>query len=124
MPKTTCIIETLQADSPFKVLQKCKFENHVTRNDVIMMSLPKTMEDNGKMRTSAEPKKIYIVRKVLMRAIQRCNFIEFEPLCQNLRAFMSNLPKPLTRYGHDVTLVSNSENFYFLPNSILNFRKN
>ena len=26
----------------------CKFENHVTRNDVIMMSLPKTIENNGK----------------------------------------------------------------------------
>ena len=46
----------------------------MTRNDVIMMSLPQTMEDNGKMRTSAEPNKIYIVRKVLMRAIQKCTF--------------------------------------------------
>ena len=27
-------------------------------------------------------------------------FIEFEPLCQKLWAFMSNLPKPLTKYGH------------------------
>ena len=61
----------------------------MTRNDVIMMSLPKTIENNGKMRTSAEPNKIYIVRKVLMRAII---FIEFEPLCQMLWAFMSNLP--------------------------------
>ena len=25
-------------------------------------------------------------------------FIEFEPLCQKLWAFMSNLPKPLTKY--------------------------
>ena len=39
-----------------------------------MMSLPKAMEDNGKMRTSAEPNKIYIVGKVLMRATQKCNF--------------------------------------------------
>ena len=38
------------------------------------MSLPKTMENNWKMRTSAEPNKIYIVGKVLMRAIQKCNF--------------------------------------------------
>ena len=51
-----------------------KFENHVRRNDVIMMSLPKTMENNRKMQTSAEPNKIYIVQKVLMRAIQKCNF--------------------------------------------------
>ena len=39
------------------------------RNDVIMMSLPETMKKNGKMRTFGEPNKIYIVEKVLMRAI-------------------------------------------------------
>ena len=38
-----------------------KFENHVTRNDVKMTSLPKTMKDNGKVWTSLEPSKIYIV---------------------------------------------------------------
>ena len=63
-----------------------KFEDHVTRNDVIMMPLPKTIESDGKMRTSAEPNKIYIVGKVLMRAIQKVTFIEFEPLCQKLCA--------------------------------------
>ena len=38
---------------------------------------------------------------------------------------MSNLPKPLTKYMviYYVTLASNSENFYFSPNCILNFRK-
>ena len=50
MPKTTCSIETLQADSPSKVLKICKFESHVTKNEVIMMSLPKTVEHNGKIR--------------------------------------------------------------------------
>ena len=54
------------------------------------------MENNGKMRTSAEPNKIYIVGKVLMTPIL---FIGFEQLCQKLWAFMSNLPKPLTKYG-------------------------
>ena len=39
-----------------------------------MASLPETIENNGKMRTSAEPNKMYIVGKVLMRAIQKCNF--------------------------------------------------
>ena len=72
----------------------------MARNDVKMMSLPKIMENNEKMRTSGESNKIYIVRNVLMRAIQKYNFIEFEPLCQKLWAFMSNLPKPLTKYGH------------------------
>ena len=54
--------------------QKCKFENRVTKNDVIMMSLPKTMENNGKMQTSVQQNKIHIIGKVLMRAIQKCNF--------------------------------------------------
>ena len=40
-----------------------------------MMSLPKPMGHNGKMRTSAEPNKIYILQKVLMRAIEKCNFL-------------------------------------------------
>ena len=34
----------------------------------------KKMKDNSKMRTLSEPNKIYIVRKVLKRAIQKCNF--------------------------------------------------
>ena len=50
------------------------------------------------MRTSGEPNKIYIVGKVLVRAIKKCNFIEFGPLCQRLWAFILNLPKPLTKY--------------------------
>ena len=67
------------------------------------------------MRTSAEPNKIYIVRKVSMRAIQKnVIFIEFEPLCQKLWAFMSSFT---------MTLATNFEKFYFSPNSILNFRK-
>ena len=52
----------------------CKFESHVTRNDVVMASLAKTIENNGKMQTSVEPSKIYIAGKVLMRAIQKCYF--------------------------------------------------
>ena len=31
----------------------CRFENHVTRNDVIMMSLPKTMEKCGRPRNQS-----------------------------------------------------------------------
>ena len=31
---------------------------------------------------------------------KNATFIEFKPLCQKLRAFMSILPKPLTKYGH------------------------
>ena len=80
------------------------------------------MKDNGKVRTSSESNKIYIVRKVLRRAIQKCNL---------------NLSDCVKSYGHyvkftktthqiwscHVTLASSSENFYFFPNSISNFRK-
>ena len=82
----------------------CKFENHVTRNDVIMMSLPKTMENNGNMRTSVEPNKMYIVLKVLMRAIQNVAFSEFEPLCQKLWAFMSSF-----NHNHSLNMVMSSD---------------
>ena len=34
-----------------KIHKICKFENHVTRNDVIMTSLPKTMEKCGPPQT-------------------------------------------------------------------------
>ena len=46
----------------------------MTRNDVIMTPLPIRMKDNGKVGTLSEPNKEYIVRKVLRRAIQKCNF--------------------------------------------------
>ena len=63
----------------------------------------------------------YIVRKVLMRAI---TFIEFEPLCQKLWAFRSSF----TMTTHQIsscheTPATYFENFYFLPNSVLNFTK-
>ena len=48
------------------------------------------MEDNGKMQTSAEPNKIYIIRKELRELSKNVTFIEFEPLCQKLWAFMSS----------------------------------
>ena len=41
-----------------------KLENNVTKNDVIMTSLTKTMENIGEMRTSTKPNKLYIIRKV------------------------------------------------------------
>ena len=124
LPKTSCSFETLPADSPSKVLQMCKFESHVTRNDVIMMSLPKTMENNLKIRTSGEPNKIYIVGKVLMRAIQKCNFYwiwAFVSKVMGIYVKFTKTTHPI--WSCHVTLASNFEDFYFSPNSVLNFRK-
>ena len=36
-----------------KVHQICKFEDHVTRNDVMIMSLPKTMKKWGRPRNQS-----------------------------------------------------------------------
>ena len=101
---------------PFKV---CKFENHVTRNHFIMMSLPKTRKNSGEMRTSAKPNKLYFNRKLLMRAIKNVLFIKFEPLCQKLWAFLSNFgiffTMPTHRlWSYHVTKEANFKNFYFV----------
>ena len=77
-----------------------KFEKHMTRNDIIMTSSPITMKDNGKGADLVGTKQNKYCSNVLRRAIQKCNFIEFKPLCQKLWAFMLNLPKSFTKYGH------------------------
>ena len=48
-----------------------QIENHVIRNDVIMMSLPKQWENADVQETS------YIIGKVLTRAIQKSNLSNF-----------------------------------------------
>ena len=45
----------------------CKFESSTISNDVIT-------KDNGKIRASTKPNKLYIIRKILMRAIRKCTF--------------------------------------------------
>ena len=72
--------------------------------DAIMMSLPKTMESNGKMWNQTK----YIVRKVLMRDV---TFIEFEPLCQKLWAFMTSFTK-----GQSLNMVMSRDPVYKFGN--------
>ena len=67
------------------------------------MSLPKTVRNSGKMRISEEPNKIYIVGNVLMRATQKCNFYciaQAQATVSKIMGLLSNLSKPLTKYGH------------------------
>ena len=72
------------------------------------------------MQTSAEPSKIYIVRKVLMRAIHKCDFYR-------IRATVSKVMGIYVKFYHDhslnmvmhVTLPATFENFYSSPTSIL-----
>ena len=87
MPTTTYRIETWQADSSFKFHEICRFENHVTRNDVIMTSLPKRMENADLLKT----KQIIYRSKGIDESYPKMYFfLKFEPLCQKLWAFMSN----------------------------------
>ena len=94
----------------------CKFESSTITNDVIT----KTMVNFAR-------NKYYIIRKVLMRAIQTCTFFEFISLCQKLWAFLSNFGL-FRMSAHQisscqVTQEVNFENVLFYPNSTLNIRK-
>ena len=53
-------------------------------NDVIMMSLPKTMAKFG------PPNRFYIIRKVLTRAIQKCTYYLIWAAMSKLWFFLSN----------------------------------
>ena len=44
-------------------------------------------KNNGKIQTFSKPNTLYIIRKVLMRAIQNVIVIAFEPLWQKLWTF-------------------------------------
>ena len=85
------------------------------------------MGNNGEMRISAKPSKLYVIQKVLMRAVQNVLFIEFEPLCQTLWAFLSNFgifyDARSINWSCHVTQEANFEIFLFCPNSAFNIRK-
>ena len=64
-----------------------KFENHLTRNDVIMMSLPKTVVKCGPQWNQT---KYTSFEKFWQELSKNVICIEFEPLCQKLWVFMSS----------------------------------
>ena len=67
----------------------CKFESHVTRNDVMMMSSPKTIEEQWKDGDNPRNQTKYISFEMFRCELSKnVTFIEFEPLCQKLWAFM------------------------------------
>ena len=103
----------------------CKFKNHVTRDDVIITSLPKTIEKQWRNADLSKPNKLCIIQKVLMRAIQKCNFIEFERLCQKLWAFLSKFGIFFTMPAHQIWSchVTQVEKFLSSLNSAFNIRK-
>ena len=111
----------------WKLHKICKFEYHVTRNDVRMTSLPKQWNNNGEMRASAKPNKLHIIRKVLMRAIWKCTFYWIWATMSKVIGVLSNfgifLRCLLTKYECHVSQEANSEKFLSCPNSTFNIRK-
>ena len=85
-----------------KFYKICKFENNVTRNDVIMMSVPKQWKNADVLGTSWGPVKLYIIRKVLMRAFKKCKFYFLSIFVKSyghLSEILAFLPQALTKYG-------------------------
>ena len=99
----------------------CKFENHVTRNDVITESNGKQWENTDLRRTKQN---IYHSKRIWWELSKNVTFIEFELLCQMLWAFMSSFTMTSHQiWSCHVTLAANFENFYVLPDSVLNSGK-
>ena len=102
----------------------CKCENHVTRNDVIMTSLPKTMEKCGPRET----KQIIHHSKGIDESYPKMYFLlnlshyvkSYGHLCQFLAFFM--MPA-LQIWPCHVTQEANFEKILFFPNSAFNIRK-
>ena len=103
----------------------CKFENHVTRNDVIMTSLPKTMEKWDLRGT----KQIIYHSKGIDESYPKMYFLlnmrhyvkSYGHLCQILAFF--TMPAPQSWPCH-VTQEANFEKNLLFPNSAFNIGKN
>ena len=76
------------------------------------------------MWTSSDSKKIYIIWKVLRKAIPKCNFYWFwATVSKGMGIYVKFTKTTHQIWSCHMTLVSNSENFYFFSNSVLNFKK-
>ena len=124
MPTTTYKIETSQADSPFKVPQNMQIENHVTRNDVIMTSLPKQWK-NADLR---ETKHIIYYSKAIDESYQKINvllnlshYVKSYGHLSQILAFFTMLG--LQIWPCHVTQEANFEKILRFPNSAFNIGK-
>ena len=102
----------------------CKFENHVTRNDVIMTLSPITME-NVDLR---ETKQIIYHSKGIDESYPKCTFywiwVTMSKVMGIYVKFWHFLRCPLSKYGH-VTWPKKQilKKFLFFPNSAFNIKK-
>ena len=93
----------------------------MTCNDVIT-------KNNCKIRTSAKSNKLYVIRKVLIRAIQKMYFYSnlghcvkrYVHFCQMLALFTMPIHQI---WSCHLTQVANFEIFLFCSNSTFNIRK-
>ena len=93
--------------------------NHATRNDVIMMSLPKTM---GKCGPPGNQTNINIIRNDMMGAIQKCNFYGFWDAVSKIKTFISNLTMSTHQiWSCHVTLAAKLQKLLFLAQFYIKF---
>ena len=100
----------------------CNFENHVTRNEVIMTSLPKTMEKCGPPRNQTN----YIsFERYWWELSKNVLFIEFELLCQKLWAFISNFGTFYVAHSPNMVMSRDPRRNFkkIFPNSTFNIGK-
>ena len=77
-----------------QIWKSCDYK--LRHNDLIT----KTIENKGKMWTSAVPNKIYIVGMVLMRGYSKSNFYWIWATVSKIMGIYVNFTKPLTKYAH------------------------
>ena len=94
-----------------------KFENHVTRNDVIMMSLPKTMETMGKCGPPRN-QQIICQSKGIGESCPKMYFIlnlsHYVKSCGHFGQILAFFTMPTHQiWSYHVTKEANFENFLF-----------
>ena len=81
-------------------------------------------KNNGKIRTSAKPNKLYITRNVLTTAIQKCTFYWIWATVSRVTGHFCHILAFFHQiWSCQVTQNANFEKFLFCPNSILNIGK-
>ena len=106
-----------------------KFENHVTRNDVIMMSLTKTMEKQWEKRGPLRNQTNYIYQsKGIDESCPKMYFLlnlsHYVKSCGHFCQILAFFTMPTDQiWSYHVTQEANFKNFLFCPNSTFNIRK-
>ena len=82
-----------------KFYKLCECEDHMTRNDVIMMSLPKTMENADVRETSQIIHHLKGLDKSYPKMYFLANLSNFVKSYGHLSEILAISPQALTKYG-------------------------